>query len=64
MRRSWSIVKGGRDDDDGNRTYFLPNSSQYSFTVVEKDIGEAWFCTEKDSINASFKKAKTCSWGN
>ena len=54
------VIKGNIDNNSKYRNYYLPNCSQYRFTVVEKDMGEAWFCTEKEAIEAGFKKGGTC----
>ena len=43
-----------------NKKYYLPNCAQYDFTIIEKDIGESWFCTEKQAQAAGFIKAETC----
>jgi micrococcal nuclease len=56
------IIKGNIDQNKyaDNKKYYLPNCAQYEFTVVSEDIGEAWFCTEKEAQEAGFKKAATC----
>jgi len=54
------IIKGNIDKNSNARTYYLPDCAQYKFTVVEKDMGENWFCTEKEALAAGFTKAKTC----
>lgn len=53
-------IKGNIDKNSDNRLYYLPGCAQYNFTIVEKDLGEDWFCTEKEAQNAGFTKAKTC----
>lgn len=53
-------IKGNIDDNSDRRNYYLPGCAQYKFTVVEKDMGEGWFCTEKDAIVAGYSKAATC----
>lgn len=53
-------IKGNIDKSTKVRKYYLPNCAQYAFTIVEKDIGEDWFCTEKDAQAAGFTKAATC----
>ncbi|MCX6816899.1 MAG: thermonuclease family protein [Candidatus Beckwithbacteria bacterium] len=53
-------IKGNIDKNSTARKYYLPNCAQYAFTIVEKDIGEDWFCTEKDAQVAGFVKAATC----
>lgn len=54
------IIKGNVDKNSAARTYYLPTCAQYEFTIVEKDLGEAWFCTEKEAIKSGFTKAETC----
>jgi hypothetical protein len=56
------IIKGNIDKNKytDNKKYYLPGCAQYDFTIVEKDIGEDWFCTEKEAIQAGFVKAETC----
>jgi len=54
------IIKGNIDKNSKNRKYYLPNCAQYKYTIVEKDIGEDWFCTEKEAQKAGFTKAETC----
>lgn len=53
-------IKGNLDKNSAARLYYLPNCAQYKFTIVEKDIGEDWFCTEKEAVAAGFTKAATC----
>jgi endonuclease YncB( thermonuclease family) len=54
------VIKGNIDTNSDARKYYLPDCAQYKFTIVEKDIGENWFCTEKEAIAAGYTKAKTC----
>lgn len=53
-------IKGNIDKNSTRRNYYFPGCAQYNFTIVEKDIGEAWFCTEEEAIKAGFTRAKTC----
>lgn len=53
-------IKGNIDKVTETRLYYFPGCAQYEFTIVEKDIGEDWFCTEKEAREAGFEKAKTC----
>lgn len=53
-------IKGNIDKATDTRLYFYPGCAQYEFTIVEKDLGEDWFCTEKEAQEAGFEKAKTC----
>ena len=53
-------LKANIDKSTKVKKYYLPNCAQYQFTIVEKDIGEAWFCTEAEAQSAGFTKAATC----
>ena len=53
-------IKGNIDKSTKVKKYYLPNCAQYNFTIVEKDIGEDWFCTEKEAQAAGFSRAETC----
>jgi len=54
------IIKGNLDQNSGRKIYYFPGCSQYKFTIIEKDIGENWFCTEKEAQEAGFVRSKTC----
>jgi hypothetical protein len=53
-------IKGNIDKSTDTHIYYVPGCAQYNFTVVEKDIGEQWFCTEKEAQQARYIRAKTC----
>lgn len=54
-------IKGNFEDKKiSKKLYYLPNCPQYEFVIVEKDLGEQWFCNEKEAVKAGYKKAKTC----
>jgi len=53
-------IKGNIDKNTKTRLYYYPGCAQYEFAIVEKDIGEDWFCTEREAKEAGFEKAKTC----
>lgn len=55
------IIKGNIDKSTDTHIYYTPDCAQYPFTVVEKDIGETWFCTEKEAKKAGYIKAATCT---
>lgn len=56
------IIKGNiRNEKVDTKIYFLPNCAQYKFAKVSMDLGENWFCTEKEAIAAGFTKAETCN---
>lgn len=54
-------IKGNIDDNArGRKIYYYPGCPQYNFTVVEKDMGEDWFCSREAAQAAGFAKAKNC----
>jgi micrococcal nuclease len=53
-------IKGNIDKSTRKKLYYYPGCAQYRFVVVEKDIGENWFCSEEEARRAGFAKAKTC----
>jgi len=53
-------VKGNIDDTTNEKRYYIPGCAQYAYTIVELDVGEAWFCTEKEAKAAGYSKAETC----
>lgn len=55
-------IKGNIDKNSSKdpKKYYLPNCAQYQFTIIEKDQGEAWFCSEKEAQAAGFIRAETC----
>lgn len=55
------VIKGNIDNNSDRKNYYTPGCAQYKFTIVEKDMGEGWFCTEKEAIAAGFTRAKTCN---
>lgn len=53
------VIKGNIDEK-GRKLYYSPGCAQYKFVVVEKDIGEEWFCSEEEAQKAGFSRAATC----
>jgi len=56
------IIKGNLENKrtSGRKLYYLPNCAQYAFVQIEKDLGEQWFCSEKEASAAGYIKAGTC----
>lgn len=54
------LIKGNIDKNSYEKFYHLPSCSHYSQIIIEKDIGERYFCSEKEAISAGFKKAAGC----
>lgn len=53
-------IKGNIDRDTNEKRYYFPGCAQYKTAIVEKDIGEQWFCSEKEAQAAGYTKSKTC----
>lgn len=54
-------IKGNIDDNArGRKIYYYPGCAQYNFTVIEKDMGEQWFCTKEEAEAAGYAKSKNC----
>lgn len=56
------LIKGNIDKNKAqdNKKYYFPGCGNYKNTIVEKDLGEDWFCTEEEAQKAGFTKSKTC----
>ena len=54
------LIKANIDKNSDLRNYYFPGCAQYDFTIVEKDLGEDWFCNEKEAQAAGFTRSKTC----
>lgn len=52
------MIKG--NIDRLKKIYHVPGCTQYPFAVVEEDIGEQWFCTEKEAQAAGYTKSERC----
>jgi len=54
------LIKGNIDKATGTKTYHFPGCREFNTTVVEKDLGEDWFCSEKEAEAAGFVKSQNC----
>lgn len=59
------IIKGNIEKRSGSVTggrkfYFFPGCSEYKKTIVEKEEGEEWFCTEDEAVKAGYTKGTNC----
>jgi len=55
------LIKGNIDrHDNDTKTYYFPGCANYKITIVEKDLGESWFCTEKEAQAAGYVKSQNC----
>ncbi|MCX7955573.1 MAG: thermonuclease family protein [Patescibacteria group bacterium] len=55
------LIKGNIDRHyPQKKRYFLPSCHEYKQVIVEKDLGEEWFCDEKEAQKKGFIKAQNC----
>ncbi|KKR32388.1 MAG: Succinoglycan biosynthesis protein [Candidatus Gottesmanbacteria bacterium GW2011_GWC2_39_8] len=54
------FIKGNIERNTGAKRYFFPGCSKYNEVIVEKDLGESWFCTEKEAEKANYIKSGNC----
>lgn len=57
--KSNCLIKGNKYPN-GKDYYHFPNCDQYDQVIVEKDLGENWFCTETEAQKAGYIKAPGC----
>lgn len=60
MEVSGCSIKGNIDKSTYEKFYHLPGCKHYNEIVIEKDIGEGYFCTEEEASAAGFQKASGC----
>ena len=54
-------IKGNLDEKNSDRKFYLkPSCAYYDSVVVEKYLGEQWFCSEQEAIQAGFTKSPNC----
>jgi len=54
-------IKGSLDEKSPDRKFYLnPSCAYYDSVVVEKYLGEQWFCNEDEAIQAGFAKSPNC----
>ncbi len=54
------VIKGNIDPSSGNHFYHLPSCRHYNQIVLDLDIGEGFFCSEKEATEAGFYLAPDC----
>jgi len=50
-------IKGNISISTGKKLYHLPGMEDYKSTVISRDKGEKWFCSESEAINSGWSKA-------
>jgi len=59
------LIKGNINTKTSEKIYYFPGCVSYNQTIVDKDLGESWFCSEDQAQQSGFRKALTCfarSW--
>jgi micrococcal nuclease len=51
-------IKGNISATTGERIYHPPGQRYYAATVIDLRKGERWFCTERQALDAGWRKAK------
>ncbi len=52
-------IKGNISRDDEG-IYSFPGCSGYSGTIIDKYLGDQWFCSEKEAQKANFRRSGNC----
>ena len=42
------------------KIFHSPGCGSYNNTVIDENVGEKWFCSEQDALNAGWRKALNC----
>ncbi len=54
-------IKGNIDDRTGKKEYLTVGCPDYTKTIIEKNMGEDWFCTESEAKKDGYIKSSSCS---
>ena len=54
------VIKGNVRPSYKTKLYTLPGCESYNITIVQKDQGDQWFCTEAEAKKAGFSLAGNC----
>jgi hypothetical protein len=54
------VIKGNIDQSSWDKLYHLPTCRHYNQIVLNEDLGEGYFCTEKEASSAGFRLAPDC----
>jgi micrococcal nuclease len=54
------VIKGNISTKGNTKKYLVPGCTGYPITLVEKDLGDSWFCTEAEAKKAGFERAGGC----
>lgn len=54
------VIKSNIDKATGDHFYHLPTCRHYNQIVLDEDLGETFFCSEKEAESAGFRLAPDC----
>jgi micrococcal nuclease len=54
------LIKTNIDKITAEKRYNFPGCREFDITIVEKDLGESWYCSEKEAQVAGFVKSQNC----
>lgn len=54
------VIKGNIDPSTWDHFYHLPSCRHYKYIVLNTDLGESYFCSEKEAQEAGFHLAPDC----
>lgn len=49
-----------KDNDRNGKIYYTPECGVYKNVTVQLYLGDRWFCSEKEAINAGFRRPEQC----
>ncbi|MBI2464613.1 thermonuclease family protein [Candidatus Shapirobacteria bacterium] len=53
-------IKGNNREGTNDHIYVLPGCKNYAITKIARDMGDEWFCTEKEASESGYVKALNC----
>lgn len=56
--QSSCVIKGNISKYTGEKIYHIPGGDYYDDTVIEEELGEQWFCTESEAVEAGWRASK------
>jgi len=54
------LIKGNNREGHDTRIYKFPGCKSYNTTKVDLDLGDRWFCSEEEAIEAGYTKGEDC----
>lgn len=54
------LIKGNNREGYDTKIYSFPGCKSYNSTKVDLDLGDRWFCSEEEAIEAGYTKGEDC----